>query len=83
MEPFFSLEERMKLILIVIKHAKITFTDAYKLSNLELTTLSQLMEHENRGDQDMWVGMGDTYEANILDDDDDSITDFNPATQPF
>jgi hypothetical protein len=71
MEPFFSVEERMKLILNVIKHVKITFADAYKLTNLELTTLSQLMETENRGRDEVWVGIGDPYEADIdiLDED--------------
>lgn len=43
MEPFLSVEERMKLIVSVIKHAKITFADAYKLSNLELETLNRLL----------------------------------------
>lgn len=48
MEPFFSVEERMKLILSVIQHTKITFSDAYKLSNLELETLNRLLNVRNR-----------------------------------
>ena len=58
MEPFFSVEERMKLILSIINHAKITFADAYKLSNLDLETLHRLISEKCRLqyeiDTDVW-----------------------------
>ena len=58
MEPFFSVEERMRLILSVINHAKITFADAYGLSNLELETLHRLILQKQRLqyeiDTDVW-----------------------------
>lgn len=78
MEPFFSVEERMKLIVSVIKHAKITFTDAYKLSNLELETLNRLLNVRNErpveersedwvGDTDVWGDDCDSeYDTNDL-----------------
>lgn len=70
MEPFFSVEERMKLILSVINHAKITFADAYKLSNLELETLHRLILQKQslqyEIDTDVWEEDCDEWNTDDL-----------------
>lgn len=70
MEPFFSVEERMRLILSVINHTKITFTDAYGLSNLELETLHRLMSERQRLqceiDTDVWEEVCDEWNTDDL-----------------